>query len=85
MRPGRRTKRFDSCVLRVGPAESARNIFLFSKDQIRIGKEESNEIVMKDIDYISGTHAVINVSRAGEFSHKGRRHGREREQKTALT
>lgn len=57
----------DSCVLRVTLNGAARNIFLFSKERILIGTEESNDIVIKDISYISGIHARINVSRSGDF------------------
>ena len=60
-------RKFDSCVLRVAPGEAGRNIFLFSKERILIGKDESNDIVMGDMGYISGTHALIHVTRSGEF------------------
>ena len=60
-------RRFDSCVLRLRYNGGARSIFLFSKERIFIGTEESNDIALKEIGYISGIHALINVNRAGQF------------------
>ena len=60
-------RRFDSSVLRLKHNGGARNIFLFSKERILIGTEDSNDIALKDIGYISGTHALISVNKAGDF------------------
>ena len=59
--------RFDSCVLRVRTGGEGRSLSLFSKERILIGQDESNDIVIKDVPYISGTHALIHVNRLGEF------------------
>jgi pSer/pThr/pTyr-binding forkhead associated (FHA) protein len=58
---------FKSCILHVPGGERDRNIFLFSKDRILIGKDESNDIATPGIEYISRVHALIKVNRYGEF------------------
>jgi len=59
--------RFDKCVLRVGVAGEGRRVFIFSKERVLIGQEETNDIVISGIRHISGTHALIHVNRLGEF------------------
>jgi pSer/pThr/pTyr-binding forkhead associated (FHA) protein len=60
-------KRFSSCALRLPGEGAAKRVFLFSKEAVTIGKDESNDIAFPDMEYISGKHALIKVSPRGEF------------------